>query len=98
MTVAVPEGAAAAYEGLRPSLLDLSSPHGSGTGRVVLRRRGMLAWAHALETTPTASRAPWSRGAAAQGAVSSDITTDLVQLMATLILSHHTKEPGLCLN
>ena len=97
MTVAVPEGAAEAYEGLRPTLLDPSSPPGSVTGRVMLLRHGMLAWAHAPDTTPAAPLAPRSLGAAARGPVPSDITPGLVQLMAGLILTHH-KEPARCLN
>lgn len=97
MTVAVPEGAAEAYEHLRPVLLDPSGPQGSVTGRVMLLRHGMLAWAHAQDTTPTAPLAPRSLGAAARAPVPSDITPGLVQLMAGLILNHH-KESGLCLN
>jgi hypothetical protein len=97
VTVSVPEGAAEAYEHLRPALLDPSGPQGSVTGRVMLLRHGMLAWTHAQDTTPTAPLAARFLGATAEGPVPSDITPGLVQLMAGLILNHH-KEPGLCLN
>jgi len=97
VTGAVSEGAAEAYEHLRPALLDPSGPQGSVTGRVMLLRHGMLAWARAQDTTPAAPLAPRSLGAAARGPVPSDVAPGLVQLMASLILNHH-KEPGLCLN
>jgi hypothetical protein len=97
VTVAVPEGAAAAYEHVRPALLDPSGPQGSVSGRVMLLRHGMLAWAHAQATTPAAPLAPRSLGAAARGPLPSDIAAGLVELMAGLILTHH-KEPGRCRN
>jgi hypothetical protein len=97
VTVAVPEGAAEAYEHVRPTLLDPSGPQGSVTGRVMLLRHGMLAWAHAQDLTPAAPLAPRSLGAAARGPLPSDIAPGLVQLMAGLILTHH-QEPGLCRN
>jgi hypothetical protein len=86
-------GAADAYEGLRPALLDPSVRQGSITGRVMLLRRGMVAWIHAREMTPAMPPALGSLGAAAVGPGSSDVTAALVQLMADLVLSHH-KEPG----
>ena len=85
----MPAGTAEAYEGLRPALLDPAGPHGAITGRVLLRRRGMVAWAHARDTTPVTPPAPRSLGAAARGPEPSDFTSELVQLMAGLILTHH---------
>lgn len=89
--------AADAYEDLRSALLDPSRPQGSITGRAILLRHGMLAWAQAWGTTPAGPPMPRSLAAAARGPVSSDIIPELVQLMAGLILRHQ-KEPGLCLN
>jgi hypothetical protein len=97
VTVAVPEGVAAAYEHVRPALLDPLGPPGSIPGRVMLLRHGMLAWAHAQDPTPAAPLAPRSLGAAARGPLAFDIASGLVQLMAGLILTHH-KEPDLCRN
>jgi len=72
---------------LRPALLDPSGFHGAITGRILLRRRGMVAWAHARDATPVTP--PRSLGAAARGLEPSDFTSELVQLMAGLILTHH---------
>ena len=93
----VPEGAAAAYEHVRSALLDPASPPGSAAGRVILLRHGMLAWAHAQDSTAAAPLAPRSRGAAARGPMPADILPGLVQLMAGLILTHH-QEVVRCLN
>ena len=97
MTAAVPEGATVAYERLRPALLDPSAPQESVSGRVLLLRHGMLAWAHAQDTMPAAPLAPRSLGAAARGPLPSDIAPGLVQLLAGLILTHH-QEPVRCRN
>ncbi len=97
MTVALPVGTAEAYEALRPALLDSSGAHRAITGRVLLLRRGMVAWAHARDTTLVAPPAPRSLGAAARAPELSDVTAELVQLMAGLILHHH-QEAGRCLN
>jgi len=97
VTVGVSEGAAVAYEHLRPALLDPSGPQGSVSGRVMLLRHGMLAWVYAQDTMPAAPLAPRSLGAAARGPLPSDIAPGLVQLMAGLILTHH-KESVRCRN
>jgi hypothetical protein len=93
----VPVGAVDAYEGLRSGVLDPSHLQGSITGRAMLLRHGMLAWAQAWVTTPAGLPMPRSLAAGARAPVSSDITPELVQLIAGLILRHQ-KEPGLCLN
>lgn len=93
----MPAAAADAYEVLRSALLDPSRPQGFLTGRVMLLRHGMLAWAQAWGSTPAGPPMPRSTAAAAREPVPSDITPELVQLMADLILRHQ-KEPGLCLN
>lgn len=93
----MPVGAAEAYEGVRSGVLDPSHPQGSITGRAMLLRHGMLAWAQAWLTTPVGRPMPHSHAAGAREAMSSDIAPELVQLIAGLILRHQ-KEPGLCLN
>jgi hypothetical protein len=93
----VPVGAAEAYEGLRAGVLDPAHPQGSITGYAMLLRHGMLAWAQAWVTPPAGPPMPRSLATGARAPVSSDITPELVQLIAGLIL-HHQKEPGLCLN
>lgn len=93
----MPAAATNAYEALRSALLDPSRAQGSITGRVMLLRHGRLARAQAWVTAPAGPPMPRSLAAAAREPVSSDITPELVQLMAGLILRHH-KEPGLCLN
>ena len=89
MTGAVPAGAAEAYEGLRSSLLDPAGPTGCVSGRAMLLRHGMLAWAQAWDPAPAAPPVPRSLGAAARGPGFSDVTPELVQLIAGLILNHH---------
>jgi hypothetical protein len=93
----VPAGAAEAYEGLRSALLDPARLQGSVTGHAMLLRHGMLAWAQAWGTTPAGPPRPRSLAAAAREPAPADITPELVQLMAGLIVRHQ-KEPGLCLN
>jgi hypothetical protein len=93
----VPAEVSDAYEDLRSALLDPSHPQGSITGRALMLRHGMLAWAQAWATTPAGPPMPRSLPAAAREPVPSDITPELVQFMAGLILRHH-KEPRLCLN
>jgi hypothetical protein len=94
----VPEGAAEAYEALRPYLLEPSGHNGSVTSRVFLLRRGMLAWACERNHTWAYTSLPISsQPVAASSLVPRVFATELVRLMAGLILSKQ-KESGLCLN
>ncbi len=90
MTGALPVGTIEAYEALRSALLDPAGSHGAS--RVLLLRRGLVAWAQARATTLPAPPVPRSLGAAAREPERSDVTTALVQLMAGLILTAH-REP-----
>jgi hypothetical protein len=79
------EGAAQAYEVLRCDLLQSSGQNGWGNGRAILLRRGLLAWTrerdnNAILPTPTPPSGSESR-------VPSEIASELVRLVAGLILS-----------
>ena len=90
----LPIEAAAAYESLRAHLIDPTDRPGIGAGRVVLLRRGMLAWACAYDQLPasTALLCPPTGSP-----VPSIVATELVQFLAGLILSSG-KESMLCLS
>ena len=77
----LPIEAAAAYETLRAHLIDPTDRPGIGAGRVVLLRRGMLAWACAYDQLP-ALLCPLTGSP-----VPSIVATELVQFLAGLILS-----------
>lgn len=76
---------ASAYETLRPHLIDSADQSGATTGRSVLLRHGMLAWARAYNqasaTLPSVCQPVWSP-------VPSALAMELVQIMAGLILSN----------
>ena len=76
--------AAFAYETLRPRLIDAADQSGA-VGRSVLLRHGMLAWARAYQQTPAASP---SVGRACVSTIPATVATELVQIMAGLILSN----------
>jgi hypothetical protein len=84
----IPDDAAAAYEALRPSLLNSADQSGTSLGAAVLLRQGMLAWASASRPVPAASLSSTSAG---RSPVPSEISKELVQVMAGLIL-HYGKE------
>jgi hypothetical protein len=75
--------AAFAYETLRPHLIDSAEQSGA-VGRSVLLRHGMLAWAGAYQQP---SVAPPSVGRACASTIPATVATELVQIMAGLILS-----------
>ncbi len=79
--------AASSYERLRPQLIDSTDQSGAATGRSVLLRRGMLAWTRAYGHVP-ATPTPTSVGRGCMSPVPSVIVTELVQIMAGLILSN----------
>jgi hypothetical protein len=78
------EGAAQAYEALRCDLLQPSRQNGCGNGRAILLRRGLMAWTcerdNAILPTPTPPSASESQ-------VPSEVASELIRLMAGLILS-----------
>jgi hypothetical protein len=80
----LPTEAVAAYEELRAHLIDPTDRPGSGAGRVVLLRRGMLAWACACNQSPAS---PALLYPPAGLPVPSNLARELVQLIAGLILS-----------
>jgi hypothetical protein len=80
----VADDAAAAYEMLRPSLIDPADQSGATRGRTVLLRQGMLAWANASKPVPASSVSPSPGGGPP---VPSEVWRELVQVMAGLILS-----------
>jgi hypothetical protein len=77
------DNAVAAYETLRLHLIDPADQLGSATGRVVLLRRGMLAWAR---TDNHVQASPGSLCQTGGPPVPSGVATELVQVMAGLIL------------
>lgn len=98
MSRQLPEGTAEAYEALRPSLLEPSAHHGSVTSRVLFLRHGMLAWACERDSVFACTSPPISsQPVAANSPVPGTVATELVRLMAGLILGTR-KEAGLCLN
>lgn len=80
----LPTEAAAAYEELRAHLIDPTDRPGPGAGRVVLLRRGMLAWACACAHPPAS---PALLHPPAGLPVPSNFARELVQFIAGLILS-----------
>jgi hypothetical protein len=82
--------AAAAYEVLRPHLLDPAHPTGAVGGRSILLRQGMLAWASAARTVPTATLSP---PFAERSPLPPELSRELVQVMAGLILQRRGERP-----
>ena len=90
----LPTETAAAYEELRAHLIDPTNRPGIGADRVVLLRRGMLAWACAYDQLP----APPALLCPPTGSpVPSVVATQLVQFLAGLIFSSG-KESMPCLS
>lgn len=81
----VPADAAAAYEALRPYLIDPTDQSGVTRGPAVLLRHGMLAWASASRRLPTSSLSP---SPISRSPVPSEVSKELVHLMAGLLLPH----------
>jgi hypothetical protein len=77
-----------AYETLRPHLIDSGDQSGA-VGRSVLLRHGMLAWARAYEQTPAALPPV---GRACVSTIPATVATELVRIMAGLILSGNGRE------
>lgn len=88
LTSSIPGDAAATYEALRPYLIDPTDQAGATYGPVVLLRHGMLAWASTSRQVPALSVSP---SPASGSQVPSEISRELVQVMAGLIL-HHGKD------
>lgn len=86
--------ASAAYEMLRAHLIDSTDQSGAGAGRVILLRRGMLAWASACNHPPAC---PALLCPPAGSPVAPNVATELVQFLAGLIFSSG-KESILCLS
>ena len=84
----IPADAAAAYETLRPHLIDPADQSGAIYGRAVLLRRGMLAWASTSRQVPALSVSP---SPAPGSSISYEVSKELIQVMAGLIL-HHGKD------
>lgn len=84
MSLSVPEGAAQSYETLRADLLQPRAT-APGNGRTLLLRRGMVAWAH--ERGAPLSFTPTPLLPTVQSQVPSAIASELVRIMAGLILS-----------
>jgi hypothetical protein len=93
MKSSLADDAAAAYEALRPHLVDPANQPGAANGRAILLRRGMLAWASARSQ----ALAPVSLRPLAESPVLSAVGVELVQLMAGLILGQR-KGSMRCLN
>jgi hypothetical protein len=89
MNLPITEGAVEAYERLRPHLLELSDQNGSNPDRVILLRRGMLTWACERNHLMASSSAPVSNpiSPAVRSPSCGELGTELVRLMASLILS-----------
>jgi hypothetical protein len=69
---------------LRLRLTDPADPSGSATGRIVLLRGGMLAWAR---TDNRAEASPVSLRQTGGTLIPSEVATELVQVIAGLILN-----------
>lgn len=76
-----------AYERLRPHLLELSDQNGSNPDRVILLRRGMLIWTHERNQQMASTAALPTPISPAVRSSSGEPATELVRLMASLILS-----------
>lgn len=91
MNLSIAEGATEAYERLRPHLLELSDQNGSHPEeRVILLRCGMLSWTRERNHLVTSVAAPVSHPTPSPGGYSPGsgvLATELVRLMASLILS-----------
>lgn len=89
MNFPITEGAIEAYERLRFHLLELSGQNGSNPERVILLRRGMLTWTQERNHLMASTAAPvFTPISPAVGSPSSgELATELVRLMASLILS-----------
>jgi hypothetical protein len=93
VSISVDADVVAAYEILRPYLIDPTDHSGASCGSAVLLRHGMLAWASALRQMPASSLSPTH---ADRSPLPSGVSRELVQLMAGLIL--HRKGWHTCLN
>jgi hypothetical protein len=84
----LPEEAAAAYEALRPHLLVPAARHsGFLPNWVTLLRRGMVAWACEPNRTSPSLPLPNPLSLAVSSPPSGESATELVRLMANLVLS-----------
>jgi hypothetical protein len=81
LKLSIPGDAAAAYEALRPHLIDPANPMGAVGGRTVLLRQGMLVWASASRQVPASSLSPL-----ADRSLPSEVSRELVHVMAELII------------
>jgi len=88
LSSSIPDDAAAAYEALRPSLLNSVDQPEAPLGAAVLLRQGMLAWASASRPVPASSLSSTSAG---RLPLPLEVSRELVQVMAGLIL-HSGKE------
>jgi hypothetical protein len=88
--LSIPGDAAAAYELLRPHLLDPAKPTAAVGGRSVLLRQGMLAWASAGRPVPAAALSPTL---AERSPLPLELSRELVQVMAGLILQRRGERP-----
>src|SRR5215831_16877981 len=84
----LPADAAAAYEALRPYLIHSADQSGATCGPAVLLRHGMLAWLSASKPVPASAVSPRPAGGPP---VPSEVSRELVQVMAGLIL-HYGKD------
>lgn len=88
LRTSVPDDAVTAYEALRPYLIDPANLTEAAGGRTVLLRQGMLAWASASRQVPACWLLP---SPADRSPIPSEVSRELVQVMAGLIL-HHGKD------
>ncbi|PYU24356.1 MAG: hypothetical protein DMG30_09130 [Acidobacteria bacterium] len=88
MKSSIPGDAAAAYEALRPYLIDPADQSGATRGPTVLLRHGMLAWASASRQVLDSWPSPAPAG---RSPIPSEVSRELVQMMAGWIL-HRGKD------
>jgi hypothetical protein len=97
VSLPIPQGAVDAYEALRSHLLAPSRHNGSVLSSGILLRRGMLAWARERSNALASTALPISSlPSAASAAGPCALATELVRLMASLILSKGKEH--VCLN
>jgi hypothetical protein len=97
VSLPIPQGAVDAYEALRSHLLAPSRHNGSVLSGGILLRRGMLAWARERSNALASTALPISSlPSATSAAVPCALATELVRLMASLILSKGKEH--VCLN
>ena len=87
MTSPIPDGTAEAYEGLRRQVIEPDTAGEQLEGCGILKRCGLAAWAQARPLALSAQTSESHFQSASKLPVLDSLGTELVQLLASLILS-----------